>query len=240
MASTHPRLARRLSVFRRAVALPACWLAVGCQTPQPTPEQVARCERLLQAPPERWPEAVDAMRDLPAAVAPRLADLIEAQPHAPGAPAATLVLGELDGGDVAARLLRLAQAAPEPVAVEAALALGRRGSEPRALAALAMDPQRPSLLRTAAAAAATQQRRDPAMLKFLCDVLLAATPQGRERGQQLGLPVDRPRWAAERNLAATALSKAAGQDLGIDADSSWPALAASVARARQILELPSP
>jgi hypothetical protein len=102
------------------------------------------------------------------------------------------------------------------------------------------EPTRSPLVRTAAAVALLRRAVDREALQFLCDVILAATPYGRARGLALGLPVDRPRWALERHLAIEALEQATGRTLPLDADASWPALAAGVAAARSHLGLRQP
>lgn len=197
------------------------------------------CFRLLHSPPTQWPEALPPTLQLgPRAAAP-LANLVNGTPHAPGAPAATLAIGMLAAAEQSGLLQDLLGSSNEAVAVEAALALGRRRLAADTLRRIALSPSPQTLLRTAAAAGAVQTQPAPEMLGFLCDVVLAATPYGRARGEELGLPVDRPRWAAERNLASEALNAVAGRDLGIEPDASWPELRAAVERARQHFGLPS-
>ena len=144
-------------------------------------------------------------------------------------------LGTVGNPDCVALLRARLRDANEVVAAEAALALGRLRSEDSIpdLRATMRDWTRTPLLRTAAASAITAQQRDLEATEFLCDLILAGSPQGRARGQTLQLPVDRPRWALERNVAIEALQAAAGADaLGLDADASWPHLFDDVQRAR--------
>lgn len=144
-------------------------------------------------------------------------------------------LGKVGKPDCVALLRASLRDANEVVATEAALALGRLRAEDSIpdLRATMRDWTRTPLLRTAAAAAITAQQPDPEATEFLCDLILAGSPQGRARGQALQLPVDRPRWALERNVAIEALQAAAGAEaLDLDADASWPRLLDDVKRAR--------
>lgn len=197
------------------------------------------CFGLLQSPAAEWPAAVPPVLELGPRAADELARVLQEAPHAPGAPAAAAALGVIGNERCHGVLVSVMVDGPEATSAEAALALGRlRAVERRPILHEVMaDPSHSPLVRTAAAAALVRIDRNSEAMGFLLDVLLAGTPGGRTRGRELGLPVDRPRWALERNLAISALSKVAGEPLDLDADAPWPRLEAAVARARHLLQL---
>jgi hypothetical protein len=187
-----------------------------------------------------WPNALAAVIAYGPDVVPDLERALHAAPHAPGAPAAAALLGRFGQGSSAAVLCAVLSSSNETAAAEAALALGRlpAATPTPALRRTMLDPARSALVRTAAAHALVVSHTDQEALGFLCDVILAGTPAGRARGEHLGLAVDQPRWALERNLASAALQRAVGEaPLALDADASWPDLAAGVQQARQRLAL---
>jgi hypothetical protein len=193
------------------------------------------CFRLLQSPPHLWPSTFDAVVALGPKASVELASALRRAPHAPGAQAAAAALGTMGERACTDDLVVVMGLAPEPVAAEAALSLGRLGAVERVvdLRDAMHDQKRTPLVRTAAAAAVLACEHDLDAIAFLCDLILAATPSGRQRGLELGLPVDRPRWALERNLAIATLGRVATVDLGLDADAPWPRLASGVEAARR-------
>lgn len=224
----------KCAVVWSLAVLVACTCTTGPAEIDSEQTVVAPCVQLLHSPPGQWPKALPAVLALGAGAGPALTAVLREAPHAPGAPAVAAALGRVGDERCVDVLVSMLTVGPESTAAEAAIALGRLRAH-RALNTLQSTMKRPSappLLRAAAASAILAIERDADALAFLCDLVLAATPAGRQRGLELGLAVDRPRWALERNLAITTLNGLAPEPLALDADAPWPHLVAGIARAR--------
>lgn len=190
---------------------------------------------LMQSPPGHWIQAFEATLACGTAASAALVRALDANPHAPGAQPAVTALGCLGDSGAEALLLRLLDHQNPDLAAEAALSLARldiQRARPGLLTAM-LDREKATYVRAAAAAALLDLGDRDRAAAFACDVLLAPTDRGRERALELGLPVDQVRWAVERNLVIDALERAGGGvAFGLDADASWPDLAAGVARVR--------
>ncbi len=190
---------------------------------------------LVQSPPGQWIPAFEAILACGTPASAALVRAVDANPHSPGAPPAVTALGCLGDLGAEALLTRLLEHQNPDLAAEAALSLARlgaQGARPGLLKTM-LDREKTIYVRTAAAAALLDLGDRDRAADFACDVLLAPTDRGRDRALDLGLPVDQVRWAVERNLAIDALARAAGGEaFGLDADASWPDLAAGVERVR--------
>jgi HEAT repeat protein len=189
----------------------------------------AAVRALADSGPGRWHETLPpVLRSGPAAGAPLRRELAR-QPQAPGRQAVVAALGRSGDDRAAAELLRLV-ATRDPDAAEAAIALGACGSAAAwpALREAACDAQAPTRLRAAAAAALLRLGERQTSVPLLAALLLASTPQGRERARTHALPFQ-TRWAEERWLAIDAIAQACdGETFGLDPDAPWPRLAAGV------------
>lgn len=212
-------------------------LLPGCgASPAPRDDTAERAAfALVQSPPGQWIAAFDTVLACGAPASAALVRAVDANPHAPGAQPAVTALGCLGAHGAETLLVRLLEHQNHDLAAEAALSLARlgaQGARPRLLTTM-LDREKTTYVRTAAAAALLDLGDRDRAAAFACDVLLAPTDRGRDRALELGLPVDQVRWAVERNLAIDALARAAGgESFGLDADSSWPDLAAGVERVR--------
>lgn len=156
-------------------------------------------------------------------VTPLVAGL-RADPSAPGAQAATRLLG-LFGGEPAASFLREQLTERGPNATESALALGEAGAVEAApeLRAAAADRLSDPTLRCASIATLVRLGHGREVRELVRAVLLAGTPAGEMLRVEHGLP-QRSRWALERYMLQRALVAASGRDFGFDTDSPWPDL----------------
>lgn len=226
-----PRRAAAQATTLVSLLLPAC--GGGPAVRDDTAERTAFA--LVQSPPGQWIPAFEAILACGTPAAAALVRAVDANPHSPGAQPAVTALGCLGDPSAAALLLRLLEHQSPDLAAEAALSLARLGvqSARPGLLTTMLDREKTTYVRTAAAAALLDLGDRDGAVAFACDVLLAPTDRGRDRARALGLPVDQVRWAVERNLAIDALARAAGGEaFGLDADASWPELAASVGRVR--------
>lgn len=201
-------------------------LAACAAGPAPQRAAPSSVRALLDAPAERWADAILAALPMTAADAEALARALQAEPRAAGAPAAVAVLGACGHAAGEALLLQLVADRGE-LATDAALALGDRKAQAaadalaEAMADRAADPS----LRTAAACALVRLGRARDAQPLLRAVLLAGTPAGEPLGRELGLPV-RPRWALERYIVQRLVLREGDRELAyaLDADASWPEL----------------
>ncbi len=215
----------------------ACSLA-ACASPEaavPEPLRAAAAS-LVAAPPGSWPEAARPVLEAGGDATPALIQAIDANPDGPGVQPALAVLGEF-GRPAAVPLLERWLDDDRIGAYEAALSLGHmRAERSRSrLRATMSDPDRPAVMRTAAACALLDLGAVTDATPLLHAVLIAGTPAGVEPAAQHGLP-DKPRWALERNLVIDAVKRhTGGEDFGLDADSPWPKLSEAAARCRAAL-----
>ena len=225
-----PRIAARASTLL-TLLLPACGAS-----PAPRDDAAERAAfALVQSPPGQWIPAFEAVLACGSPASAALVRAVEANPHSPGAQPAVTALGCLGDHGAEALLIRLLDHQNPDLAAEAALALARlgaQGARQRLLTTMA-DGEKTTYVRAAAAAALLDLGDRERAVDFAGDLLLAPTDRGRNRALELRLPVDQVRWAVERNLAIVALTRAArGESFGLDADASWPELAAGVERVR--------
>lgn len=187
---------------------------------------------LVAAPPEAWQASYGALIQGDGDRTQALLRALERQPRGAGVQLALATLGKL--GDPAATAYLEAQLSKgnAELSSEAALALGRLPS-PASIAVLQAEmdrSRRDPLVRTAAAVALLDLGEVELSLPFLHAILLAGTPYGLALQQEFALP-DRGRWAHERYLAISAIGRHFdGETFGLDPDSSWPSLKASVDR----------
>lgn len=208
-------------------------LLVGCGTTASTDANDARastewqvdaCRQLVLAEPARWPATMNNVLELGPEASSTLAALLREHEEAPGAEAATAVLGRL-GGAAARTLLCELIGDRSTLSGTAALALSDCGTEDEhpLLMATAADRLADPTLRAACAATLLRLGVRRELRALVRGILLAGTPAGRALEQQLGLP-HRPRWAYERYLLQLALRDAVGSDFGLDTDAPWAEL----------------
>ncbi len=212
----------------------------ACSAPslvEPAPAAaMSACAELLQAEPADWSRCLPAVLRLGPAGAPALADALRRQPDAPGAQAATAVLGQLGGPAAHDTLVELLRG-PIELATEAALALGAhaQAGDRALLLELANDRLRDPTLRAACVHSLLRLGSRAELRPLVRAFVLADTPAGRVAQQQVGLPA-KSRWAHERYLISSALRHTAGAVLAFDTDASWPQLEAAAARIDAWLE----
>ncbi len=215
--------------------VPLSWSSCACR---PTSTALSEpCRALLLAAPAAWTERLAPVHAGGHAASALLLPMLRERPEAPGAPAATALLGRLGGDGVVAFLVEQMNDR-SPVATEAALALGElraTAAQPDLLACV-HDHLADPTLRTAAACALVRVGAATAASPLLHAVLLAGTPAGTSLASAQGLP-DRPRWALERYLVQRLLLSEGAIDLAteLDPDASWPRLEAVTARVMQWL-----
>ena len=208
-------------------------LAPCCQAPHPvTPSEAADpstlCRALHEAPAHGWSERLPPVLELGGRAEAPLLELLERAPGAPGAQASVAVLGSI-GGAPAAEACRVLVEERGPLAVEAALALGRLptdGADP-VLTACLQDTFTDATLRTAAACSLSRHGETTLAPRWIAAVVRAGSPGARADERELGVP-QKTRWAQERYFVQRLLLALGHQDLAsaLDTDAPWPVLEA--------------
>lgn len=189
---------------------------------------------LVLSEPGAWADTLPPVLELGTDAVPQLIRVIERYPGAPGVQAAIGALGNVANGDERTRrlLLELARDPDRRVATEAALSIGRAGTEADlpAVRALIRDQSLPARVRAAATASAIDLGDLAFAVPFVRSITLAGTDREPERRRELGLP-NQTRWAYERTMLFDAIARASeGERFGLDPDLSWPQMEAAIER----------
>jgi len=216
------------------IALTACEAA---PPPPPAADLRGPCTRLVAAPPHEWGTLLAELHDAGAAAEAPLLDALQRDPTAPGAQAATALLGRIGG--TASRDFCVEQLDERtPLACEAALALGELppGAE-ATLRACVNDHLRAADVRTAAACALARHGDTSTAPAFLAAIVRAGTAAGRADEPTLGIP-NKARWALERYFVKRTLQQLGHTDLAdeLDPDAPWPNLESLAPKVRERLQ----
>lgn len=219
-------------------ALAPCCRAPDPVTPRETPDPGALCRALHEAPAHLWAERVPPVLELGSRAEGPLLGLLDRAPGATGAQASVAVLGAI-GEARAAEACRVLVEERGPLAVEAALALGRLPTdrEDPALTAVLQDTFTDPTLRTAAACSLSRHGEATLAPRWIAAVVRAGSPGARVDERDLGVP-QKTRWAQERYFVQRLLLALGHQDLAhaLDTDAPWPVLEALAPKVRDRLQ----
>ena len=198
----------------------------GKPTASISAEQKAACHALQTAQPHEWNKRIAAVCAFDQPPEKLLIIEFRNMPAAPGGQATLATLGRI-GTSESVELCRELVRERAPLAVEAALALGKLPGVPSDTALLACVQDRHSdiSLRVAAACSLARHGEQKYAPNFIAAIVRAGTPAGRADEQTFGLP-DKSRWARERYFVQYMLRDLGHRDLSdaLDTDAPWPAL----------------